>query len=172
MRTLKFGIIALGLMSTTMVSAQERGNGDKLFAKMDTNSDGVVSKAEFLAAKEGKTNKKGEPIDAEKRFEKMDLNGDGNFDRAEFDQLREEHAERVENRPERDHGAMFAKFDTNKDGLISKAEFTAKHEGKTNKKGEPINSDKRFEKMDSNSDGNIDKTEFENAKKAHEAKKK
>lgn len=40
--------------------------GAKMFEKMDTDGDGVITKAEFVTA-------------SEKRFEKMDTDGDGNI---------------------------------------------------------------------------------------------
>lgn len=164
MRKVKFGIVAVGLIAGSFVNAQEHGNGDKLFAKLDANSDGLISKSEFTEGRENKTNKAGEPIDFDTHFTKRDVNSDGNIDRTEFDAARAERAE---------IGGLdhFSKMDTDHNGLISKAEFAAKKEGKTNKEGEPIDIDKRFAKLDANSDGNIDKIEFEAAKKKHAEKK-
>ena len=45
-------------------NAYAKHHGAKMFKKMDTNGDGVVDRAEFLAS-------------AESRFERMDLNSDG-----------------------------------------------------------------------------------------------
>jgi Ca2+-binding EF-hand superfamily protein len=174
MRTVKLGIVAVGLLSASMVSAQEKevngarkDNGNKLFEKLDANSDGVISKAEFIAGREGKTNQKGEAVDLDKHFAKKDTNGDGNIDRAEFDKAREDRQEHALNRPKGDGHKHFESMDTDANGLISKEEFTAKHAGKTNKDGKPFDVDKRFSKLDANGDGNIDKVEM---KAAHDHK--
>jgi len=165
MRTVKFGIVALGLISATMVHAQEQGNGDKIFAKRDVNADGGIDKAEFMAGKEGKTKKDGTPIDFDKIFAKKDLNSDGKIDKDEFDAARAKRAEHLKKKQNHDGSGHFEKMDTNGDGLIDKAEFAAKSAGKIDRNGAPIDVEKRFAKLDANGDGSIDKAEIEAVKK-------
>ncbi len=72
----------------------------------DTDGDGKVSKAEFVAAaKSGK----GDPA---KRFAKIDRNGDGMLDKSEIDAMLTR---------------RFQKMDTNGDGIASAAERAAAH---------------------------------------------
>ncbi|WP_238560218.1 EF-hand domain-containing protein [Sphingomonas sp. Mn802worker] len=70
----------------------------------DTDGDGKVSKAEFLAAA---TKGKGDP---ERRFAKLDRNGDGFIDRQEIAAM---------------SARRFARLDTNGDGVLSAAERSA-----------------------------------------------
>jgi hypothetical protein len=83
MKTIKIGIaVLIGLSAGLQANQGERkgGNGE-LFAKLDANSDGVVSKAEWLQgpakniAGEGK---------ADSRFAKVDNNNDGALDANEW----------------------------------------------------------------------------------------
>lgn len=90
---------AAGVTLSTFVARRER----KLLAG-DTDGDGKVSRAEFLAAaKSGKA-------DPAKRFAKIDANGDGTLDRAEIDAML---------------SRRFKRQDTNGDGLLGAAERTA-----------------------------------------------
>lgn len=69
----------------------------------DTDGDGKVSRAEFLAERAGK----GNPV---RRFAKLDRNGDGLLDKAEIDAMQ---------------GRGFARLDANGDGLLSADERAA-----------------------------------------------
>ena len=75
----------------------------------DTDGDGKVSRAEFLAAAKGG---KGDPA---KRFAKLDTNGDGMLDKAEIDAMLTR---------------RFQRLDTNGDGIASTDERAAAHGGK------------------------------------------
>ncbi|WP_010187352.1 EF-hand domain-containing protein [Sphingomonas sp. PAMC 26605] len=95
---------------STGVSLQRfvAGHEKKLLAG-DTNADGKVSKAEFLAAaKPGKA-------DPARRFAKLDTNGDGSLDRSEIDAMLTR---------------RFKRLDTNGDGVVSAEERAAGHAGK------------------------------------------
>jgi hypothetical protein len=73
----------------------------------DTDGDGRVSRAEFVAAaKVGK----GDPA---KRFARIDRNGDGMLDKAEIDAML---------------AKRFARLDSDGDGVLSPAERTAAHD--------------------------------------------
>jgi hypothetical protein len=85
---------------------------EKKVLAADTDGDGRVSKAEFIAsAKAGK----GDPA---KRFAKIDRNGDGMLDKSEIDTMLER---------------RFKKLDANGDGVASATERAAAHakNGKT-----------------------------------------
>lgn len=91
-------LVALGAISPAFASPDDKGpgKGDRFFAKMDTDGDGVVSKSEFEAH-------------GDEMFSKMDGNGDGKIEKDEakaaHEKMRErwkEHREkRMENREER-----------------------------------------------------------------------
>ncbi len=114
------------------------GMGERMMARVDTNGDGMISKAENRAM-------------VEARFARMDADKDGMAEAGEA---------RVGKRGEgrggkakgmrggRGGGAGMMMADTNKDGAISKAEFDAQ-------------SAQRFAKLDTNSDGKIDATEMQ-----------
>lgn len=139
-----------------------RGHGDML-AKLDTNHDGVITRAEAMAA-------------ADAKFAKLDTNGDGQITRAEIQakqdarraKWQERRAARADqpqgapqpgtdgqhphmghgmHRPGGRHGDMMKRLDTNNDGVITKAEAEAA-------------AMQRFDKMDANHDGRIDQTEI------------
>jgi hypothetical protein len=115
------------------------GMGERMLARVDTNGDGMISKAENRAM-------------VEARFARMDADKDG---MAEAGEARKGWGKRGEGRGGkakgmrggRSGGAGMMMADTNKDGAISKAEFDAM-------------SAQRFAKLDSNSDGKIDAAEM------------
>lgn len=74
-------------------------------SKLDTNHDGIITRAEATAG-------------AEVLFNRLDANHDGKLDRADFELLRQQKREAIRAR-------IFALIDTNHDGVISKAEFLA-----------------------------------------------
>lgn len=114
------------------------------FARLDTNRDGFVTKAEADAAKASHAARRGER--KAKRsgatFERMDANRDGSIARAEFDAARSRREQRVaardkdgDGRPDarRMHGGrgfggfggqMFEIADANRDGRVSLQEAT------------------------------------------------
>jgi len=116
------------------------GMGERMMARVDTNGDGMISKAENRAM-------------VEARFARMDADKDG---MAEAGEGRKGWGKRGEGRGGkakgmrggRGGGAGMMMADTNKDGAISKAEFDAQ-------------SAQRFAKLDTNSDGKIDATEMQ-----------
>ena len=75
-KVLLFGILAALLVGTATFAVADGKSGDcprkycKMFEKKDTNSDGVISKAEFVAH-------------AEKKFAKMDADGNGSLTKEE-----------------------------------------------------------------------------------------
>ena len=102
----------------TLERYQQRHEG-KLMAA-DTDGDGRISKAEFLAqAKAGGKGGKGNP---EKRFAKRDLNHDGMLDKSEIDAML---------------ARKFKRLDTNGDGMLSPQERAAGGHGARNKAAGP-----------------------------------
>ena len=184
MKNLKFGIVALTLLSITSVNAQEEGKqrptSEERFAKMDANADEKISKEEFISAKEAADAKRAErmnnhqPMDTDKKFGKLDANSDGKIDQAEFDAARKDHPNHGdEHQPKQNGKSRFEKMDANSDGSITKDEMEAhkvameaKHQERVEKfeNREPKDAEKIFSKIDANKDGSIDKTEFENAR--------
>jgi len=77
------------------------------FMEADTNGDGVVTRAEFNAARMA-------------RFDKLDRNGDGTISRADFGRLM-----RLAPRLARRIDALLADADSNYDGRVSRAEYAA-----------------------------------------------
>ncbi len=182
MKNVKIGLVAVGLLATTFVGAQEdrgRHNGQNKFERLDADADGKITKEEFTAAKEAiekrrqDQGKEHKPMDIDKKFEKLDANADGAIDKAEFDQAQAERAKNAAERKEK----HFANIDTDGNGTVSKAEFDVHHAAMEAKRKEknpdckPGDADKRFKKLDTNADGAIDKTEFENAHQHKHGKK-
>ncbi|WP_240698896.1 EF-hand domain-containing protein [Sphingomonas sp. AAP5] len=91
--------------ASVSLSTYQARHARKLLAA-DTDSDGKVSRAEFLAAG------KGGKADPAKRFAKLDANGDGTLDKAEIDAML---------------SRRFKRLDTNGDGLLSADERAAAH---------------------------------------------
>lgn len=101
--------------------AEHSAGARQMFIKLDANSDGVVTLAEFEAKKDAKHNdksrddgKKSPDRDNKKSashwFSMLDQDGDGRITSAESDAVAE---------------AKFAKWDTNRDGQLSEAEIEA-----------------------------------------------
>lgn len=103
--------LAILLSACAAGRSQARRDPAQIFTAADANSDGIVTRAEFLAARA--TN-----------FSKYDRNGDGFIDAHDVPRrmrARGNAAERVD--------ALIDRFDTNHDGRISRAEFV---DGPTN----------------------------------------
>lgn len=72
-------LVAAGLSSVASAGDAPKRTPDELFQHLDTDADGLLTKAEFMAEKTGKK--------AERRaraFAKIDANADGSLDREEF----------------------------------------------------------------------------------------
>jgi hypothetical protein len=126
------------------------GMGERMLARVDTNGDGLISKAEHRAM-------------VEARFARMDADRDGSVEAGEgrtgWGKRGEGRGGKAKGmRGGRGGGMMLA--DINKDGAISKAEFDAM-------------SAQRFARLDTNKDGKIDATEMQaQRQKARDAMQK
>lgn len=123
----------------------------RIFAKLDANRDGQVTRAEAEAARTAVAARKGKSTNAHAvamggLFERGDTNRDGSINRAEFDALHALRLQRMAARGAKQHqafaGRMFAGADANKDGRLTLQEATAM-------------SLQRFDKLDANRDGTI-----------------
>jgi Ca2+-binding EF-hand superfamily protein len=104
--------------------AKETGKSmdvDKIFAEVDTNNDGYISKDEDAAQEAKMQQMHGGPH--ESPFAKMDANGDGKIDKAEMSAFFDEMTKETGNSINVDE--LFASIDTNNDGFISKEENDA-----------------------------------------------
>lgn len=104
----------------------------RLFARLDTNHDGFVSKAEadaVQAARAEKAEQRAQRFDPEKIFARLDLNHDGKITAAEAQAAHNQRVEAKGGKPAEAHaaafGGLFARADTNKDGVITRTEFDA-----------------------------------------------
>lgn len=94
----------------------QASNGDKMFARLDTNKDGKISTEEFSAfrkqnaevdAKAAKAGKRGERM-----FSRFDKDKDGFLSRAEANDVL---------------AWRYKRMDTNNDGILTLEELQAKH---------------------------------------------
>jgi Ca2+-binding EF-hand superfamily protein len=113
--------------------------GSGLFAMLDENGDGTVTRAELDGCKA-------------KAFARIDANGDGAIDREEITAARArlaEAAERMGRAARAGDGNRLMRADTDGDGRITLAEFTARA---------PI-----FALLDADGDGALARAEFDRA---------
>lgn len=133
-----------GEMADFMPGAGRRGGGmgERMLGRIDTNGDGLISKAENRAATEA-------------RFTRMDANGDGTIGADERGKGMGKwkrggrRGATAEGGPGPMPGGKMRgmKADANGDGVITRAEFDAENAA-------------RFAKMDANKDGKIDQSEM------------
>jgi len=101
---LKHILLCAGLVAAASAAAESRFGNGAMLEGADTNSDGMVVRDEFLAARAG-------------AFTRMDRNSDGFLDKAD----------RPEGAPEGPHGERAARMqeriDADGDGRISRDEF-------------------------------------------------
>ena len=113
------------------------------FAKLDTNNDGMLSKAEFAKLHSMMGMQHGSMDHGKMEHSKMDMQ----HDKMDHDMMD------MSGMKSTDHQKMaaeeFAKLDTNKDGMLSKAEIPAQH---------PLYA--HFDMLDGNKDGSVSKDEF------------
>lgn len=106
------------------------------FARLDTNKDGVVTKAEAEALAASRADRiddrlarRGQRLDPAAIFTRLDANGDGRITRAEAEAAQTAIGRGTGNKPANAHavaiGGLFDRGDSNRDGVISRGEFDA-----------------------------------------------
>jgi Ca2+-binding EF-hand superfamily protein len=93
----------------------QASNGDKMFARLDTNKDGKITPEEFSAFREGNAKVDAEATKAGKRgqklFSRFDADKDGSLSRAEADKVL---------------AWRYKRMDANNDGILTIEELQAK----------------------------------------------
>lgn len=112
--------------------ADVQARAAKMFARLDTNRDGFVTKAEVDAMQAERTQKieqRAQRFDPTKIFDRLDLNHDGQVTQAEAEAARNARMQAKAGQPTQAHaaafGGLFKRADANKDGVITRAEFDA-----------------------------------------------
>ena len=113
-------------------------NLDEVYGRMDANSDGSVTKEEYMEFSKQ---------EIEGRFSRMDENGDGKVSKVEFQARGAKAAEKSGKAHKGDGSRMFGKLDANNDGFLDKAELSKMAE-------------RRFGRMDADGDGSLSPTEL------------
>lgn len=158
-----------------------------MFSKIDANSDGAVTKEEFIAARPKNVSE----TNASELFAKIDTKNAGSVTEDQFN------TGMAQNRPQKNSSSanmlsgptastimllvqqigaadnaaskqddMFAKIDANSDGKVSKEEFVnARPENATQEKAESL-----WAKLDTQNTNSLSKDEFETAMKANAPK--
>jgi Ca2+-binding EF-hand superfamily protein len=98
-----------------------------VFAKLDTNHDGSITKDELSAVEaqhEQKAEERAQHFDPSKVFDRLDADHDGKITVAEAGASRGKRAQTTQAQASAFHG-LFARADTNKDNVLTRAEFDA-----------------------------------------------
>jgi Ca2+-binding EF-hand superfamily protein len=116
----------------TEARADVQAQVQRMFARLDTDHDGNITKAEAEAMQTqvaAKVEKRAKRFDSGKIFDRLDTNHDGSVTQAEAEAVRNARVAAKGAKPAQAHGAafagLFARADTNKDGKIARAEFDA-----------------------------------------------
>jgi Ca2+-binding EF-hand superfamily protein len=157
------GIGQLNWTSGTTATST-RPSPAEMFAKMDTNGDGSVDKAEFTAFGKQMAAKMGKADKSEEIFAKIDTDADGKISQAENDAfISKMQAQGPQGGPPPDGAKgpdeMFAKMDTNGDNSVDKAEFETFFQQMANKTESTDESSDLFSQIDTDGDGKISKSE-------------
>lgn len=162
-------------MMQPQTRAQVQARVQAMFAKLDTNHDGFITKDELAAVeaqRQQKMEQRAERFDPSKMFDRLDLNHDGKITEAEVEAARSQHAEAKGGQSARAqatsfHG-LFARADTNHDGVITRDEFNAigqqiraRMEKASMARGGMAT--RMFGRADTNKDGRVSLQEMENA---------
>ena len=130
---------------------RKRPNPAEIMKKLDTNGDGSISKAEFLAGERAQK----DPERAAKAFEAMDSDNDGQLSTNDFAQRRQGGGN---DRKRPNPAEIFKHLDKDGNGSISKQEFLSGERAQKN----PEMAGKMFDKLDADSSGDISRDEFAN----------
>ena len=153
-----------------MTRGEVQGHVAQMFARLDTNRDGVVLKAEAEAARQGMHGNNGQRGDHQRMrgmhrdpsaaFARMDANRDNMISREEFSAAHAQRAQKMAARGQDGRamrgkhgmgGKMFERADTNRDGRLTQAEAQAQAFA-------------HFDMMDGNRDGRVTREERQTAR--------
>src|SRR5947209_5908698 len=116
----------------TETRAEAQARVAKMFARLDVNHDGFITKEEVNALEaqhEQKAEQRAAHFDPSKVFDRIDLNHDGKITVEEANAARSQHSRSNGAQPAQAHatafGGLFARADANHDGAITRAEFNA-----------------------------------------------
>jgi Ca2+-binding EF-hand superfamily protein len=144
-----------------------------VFAKLDTDHDGFITKEELNAietAREQKVEQRAERFDPSKVFDRLDANHDGKITVAEADAARSQRAQAKGGQPAQGHASafhgLFLTADTNKDNVLTRAEFDAMGEQlKARMEHASVArggmATRMFDKADTNKDGRVTLAEMQ-----------
>jgi Ca2+-binding EF-hand superfamily protein len=143
----------------------------KIFAKLDTNHDGFITKDEMnalQARRQQAAEKRAERFDPSKAFDRIDANHDGKITVAEAEAAKSQHSKGKAGQPAEAHATafkgLFARADTNKDNVITRAEFDAMGQqikARMEKAGAARGGMRMFDTDDSNKDGKVSLAEMQ-----------
>jgi Ca2+-binding EF-hand superfamily protein len=151
-----------------------------LFKKVDSDSDGSITKTEFESAVSSMADSQSLSTDeADALFTKLDTSGDGTVDESEMMAAlktagEQRRAHMHGHRHQQDGGPDFSQMaqdlikniDTSGDGTISKTEFSAAVSALSgNRETSSTSTEALFSKLDTNGDGNVDSSELATALK-------
>ena len=144
-----------------------------MFARLDTNHDGFITKDELNAVearREQKAEARAQRFDPSKLFDRFDTNHDGQITATELAAAHSRRAPATSGQPARAAGfhGLFARADTNKDNILTRAEFDAmgqqlkaRLEHASVARGGIAT--RMFDKADSNRDGRVTLAEMQQA---------
>ncbi len=136
--TASFAMSTMSRSASAQTAVGQHAN--KVFAKLDTNGDGMISRGEAAAKPK-----------LAAHFDQIDTNKDGQLSFDEIAAARQKHQQRA--------AAKFAKLDTDNDGRISRNEASAAPKLAKN-----------FDAIDTNKDGFLSKDELKAAHQRHVGK--
>jgi Ca2+-binding EF-hand superfamily protein len=145
----------------------------KIFARLDTNHDGFITKDELSAIdaqREQKMEQRAQKFDPSKAFDRLDLNHDGKITTTEAEAARSQRAQAKGGQPAQAKATaftgLFARADTNKDNVLTRAEFdTMGQQIKTRMEKAAVATGgmatRFFDKTDTNKDGKVTLAEMQ-----------
>lgn len=156
-----------------MTRAEAQSRVATIFAKLDTNHDGFITKDELNAIetnREQKVEQRAQSFDPSKIFDRLDSNHDGKITVAEVDAARSQRAKAKGGQAAQVHATtfqgLFAAADANKDNVLTRAEFDAMGEQlKARMERASARSGgmaaRMFDKSDTNKDGRVTLAEMQ-----------
>ncbi len=143
-------VLSVTVMATAVTAApmsQDRyqAHSERMWKKIDANSDGTISSEEFRAR-------------GDRAFSRLDKNNDGKITQEEMAEMRGKHHGGHRGHHGGDREGWFNKIDANHDGAVTKAEAEAARDQMIARMKE--HTDQAFVKSDKNSDGKVTKDEF------------